>query len=114
LYDQTTGPLTPGDYNNDGFWDLLVNNGGTGELLGRVDGFGPVIPVDSRFHFYDTTFIRGDYNGDGSDDFVSLGRSDAVVVVGTTEATGKAGAAGGFNHDVWLRPDLHRNDVTIY
>lgn len=106
FYDKTASIVFPGEYSGDGKWDFLLATGdplvGTLEFLGSASGNMTPVWLDSRFHLYDTTFYRGDYNGDGEDDFLAVTND-----FGTFESTGING--GGFNSDVWANPNIGRN-----
>jgi len=62
--------------------------------------FNAAVRVDTRFGtFYDFSIKRGDFTGDGKDDFVIQSRPNTGN--GSYEFTGTSAATGGFNADVW-------------
>jgi len=69
--------------------------------------------VDQRYdNSYDAALFRGDFNGDGMDDLLSMTRTNSPISEGTHEHTGKYG--GSFNSDVWIAPDIYADTMTPY
>jgi hypothetical protein len=114
--DVTASPLLIGDYNGDGCSDFLYQDGsalrvrtykqGTASVPGT---FNDAVLIDTRFpNFYDASLKRGDFTGDGRDDFIVQTR--VTTGDGSHEFTGTSSAgapttpppeSGGFNPDVW-------------
>ncbi len=111
--------LATGDFNQDGFIDVVVGDGNSGGpvtgisvLLGNGDGtFQP--PVYYPFPNGVTAVVVADFNGDGKPDLAVAGGS-LLVMLGNGDGTFKAGintgarvnlmAVGDFNGDG--KPDL--------
>jgi hypothetical protein len=124
----TNTPLLVGDYNGDGCSDILYQDGvafrvqtfkqGTPAVPGT---FNPPLTVDSRFpDFYNFSLKRGDFNGDGKDDFIVQTRPTTGPQDGSHEFTGTSNAGspaspapanGGFNPDVWLNSSFWQNSA---
>jgi len=109
----TGSTLAVGDYNGDGCSDFLYQDTalrlrtykqGTPSVPGT---FSAALLVDTRFPgFYDFSIKRGDFTGDGKDDFVIQSRP--TTGDGSHEFTGTSSvgatplpAHAGFNADVW-------------
>src|SRR6185503_12640035 len=76
------GPLTVGDYNADGFLDLVIMaDPGVQLLPGRGDGtFGTAIPITTDGGFYAPFAITADYDQDGKYD-LAIGNADQDIGV---------------------------------
>lgn len=124
----TNTPLLIGDYNGDGCSDILYQDGvafriqtykqGTPSVPGT---FNPPLTVDSRFpDFYNFSLKRGDFTGDGNDDFIVQTRPTTGPGDGSHEFTGTSNAGapttpspanGGFNPDVWISSSFWQNSA---
>ena len=119
--------LATGDFNQDGFIDVVVGDGNTGGpvtgvsvLLGNGDGtFQP--PIYYPFPNGVTDVVVADFNGDGKPD-LAVAAGSLLVMLGNGDGTFKAGintgaranlmAVGDFNGDG--KPDLVTSEnVTV-
>jgi len=89
-----------GDYNGDGVPEILVQTGTL--LIQRVwtgSEFSSSVWVEPEFgSVYNVDINRGDFNGDGKDDFLAATLS--TIGNGTSENLGKT--INGFDEGVWL------------
>lgn len=86
--DDSLGPFTFGDFNNDGFLDVLSNSADADSLsvrTGQGDGTFGAISLGDEIGGSD--FESGDFNGDGNLDFVQATGGSLVFYAGNGNGT---------------------------
>lgn len=101
--------FTPGEFNGDGKWDVIISTGTTSYLyLGRANGLGITLSTwQAPLSSYDTAFFPGNFTGGPGN---NNHPADVIVTArstGTDEYLGQTGTTtGGFTTGAWVHPGL--------
>ena len=98
-----------GDFNGDGFEDLVIASTSLNVTLGNGDGtFGPVIDIGG---YFDNSVTVGDFNGDGLDDIATCQIVYSTVDIHLGMGNGKFEAVREFSTNALLSDSINQADL---